>query len=231
MKKILKIALTAAIACMSAMIMSLCVSAETEDIELPTAKAIMTGGTWGQSIMYDKSSFDCGRITPDTVVSIEYELDGEWERADLCPIELVLQNWSTADPAIWAKVQPFEWDESTASYDYDTMVLFYESDDLSTVDTLIFGDCGVKAKVTKVTLTNITVVEETTTTASETEAVTEAEPETTAAPETEATTTAAASSENSGGGIPLIPIVIGAVVVAVVVVVIIIVKKNKNRFY
>ena len=231
MKKILKIALTAAIACMSAMIMSLCVSAETEDIELPTAKAIMTGGTWGQSIMYDKSSFDCGRITPDTVVSIEYALDGEWERADLCPIELVLQNWSTADPAIWAKVQPFEWDESTASYDYDTMVLFYESDDLSTVDTLIFGDCGVKAKVTKVTLTNITVVEETTTTASETEAVTEAEPETTAAPETEATTTAAASSENSGGGIPLIPIVIGAVVVAVVVVVIIIVKKNKNRFY
>ena len=246
MRKMLKAALTAAIACMSAMIVSICVFAETEDVELTVENAKATNGAWGQSICYyreqpvdvedDVDIFDCGRITPDTVVYVEFELDGEWTE-DRTPVELILQNYTSADPQIWAKVEPFEWDETSASFDYQSMVDKYGSDDLSTVDNLWLGDAGVVMTVTKFTLTNCTSAEAVTTTAAETEAATEAETteaETTAAAETEATTSAAAETDNSGGGIPLIFIIIGVAVVAVVIIVIVvitIVKKNQNRFY
>lgn len=230
MKKILKTALAVAIVFLTAAAVSVCVSAETEDVELSTTLAKTSNGAWGQSVTYSKDQFNCGRITPDSLVIVEFELEGEWTNPG-SPIEFILQNYSTADPQIWAKVEPIELTDNSATFDYENMVLRYESDDLSTVDAIHVGDCGVAMKVTKMTVTNCevkevvtTTTEATTTTAAETTAATET---TTAAEQTEAVS----ENEEGGGGIPIIPIVIATVVVAVIAVVVIIVLKSKRRFY
>ncbi|MCM1024070.1 MAG: hypothetical protein NC395_08445 [Prevotella sp.] len=230
MKKFLKTVLSAVILCLTAAVMSVCVSAATEDVELKVILAKMTNGSWGQSVTYDKAAFDCSRITPDTEVKVEYELDGEWNSSN-APVELVFQNYSTADPDIWAKITPYEFDETSAVFGYDEMAAAYGSDDFSTVDAVHLGDCGIKMKVTKFVVTNCEEVEVTTTTtaATTTEAVTEAE---TTAAETTAATTAATEAQTSGSNsIPIVPIVIVTVVVAVIVVVIIVVVKNRRGFY
>lgn len=230
MKKLIKAALTAAVICVAAVTMSLCVSAETEDVELSVTRAKPTSGAWGQSITYDRGGFDCGRINEDTVIEVEFELDGEWSGTG-SPIELVLQNYSTASPEIWAKVEPYDTDyETYADFGYDEMVKMYGSDDFSTVDNMCIGDCGIVMTVTKVTVKNCEKVEVTTTTVSETTPA-ETESAAEAAPaETEAVTTASSGTE-SGGGIPIVLIVVITVVVAVVIVVIVIVLKHRKRFY
>lgn len=256
MKKILKTVLTAVIACMSAVVMSICVSAETEDLELPVDTAVASDGAWGQSITYNQSAFDCSRLTPESIITVGYELDGTWTGSG-APIELIFQNYSTADPQIWAKIEPFELDteNNTASFRWNEMVQRYGSEDFSGVDNMWVGDCGIVMTVTKLTITNCTVTEVTTTEAAEDETtvettaeiteaetteaeiteaeITEAEiteaPETTPAPE--ATT---AADEEDGGGINtlLIIIVIVTVVVAVgVVATIIILKNRRGSFY
>lgn len=233
MKKILKTVLSAAILCLTAVIMSVCVSAETEDVELPTTMAKNSSGSWGQSITFQKTSFDCSRFTPDTVIEVEFELDGEWT-GNGAPVELILQNFSTADPQIWAKVEPFEYDETTASFRYEDMAAAYGSEDFSGVDNMCLGDCGIVMKATKFVITNCEKVEVTTTEATTTEAATEP---TTAAETTVAETTAAteteteAPAESGGGSIPIIPIVIITVIVAVIIVVVIIIIRSKRRFY
>ena len=232
MRKILKTMLSAVIICITAIIVSVCAYAETEDVELITSTAKTTNGAWGQSVTYPPNIFDCTRITPDTIVMVEFELDGEWTGSG-APVELILQNY-TAEPQIWAKTEPFEYDDTSASFKYDDMVAAYGSDDFSEVGNFCLGDCGIVMKATKFTVTNCTVIEVTTTTeATTTEAATEASTEavTTAAETTTAAPANNNSSTESGGKIPLIPIVIGAVVVAVIVVVIIIVKRSKQRFY
>lgn len=233
MKKILKAALAAAVVFLTAAVTAVCASAETEDVELTVALAKMTNGKWQQSVTYTKDQFNCDRITPDSIVYVEFEVDGEWTGSG-APIEFIFQNYNTADPAIWAKIPPFDMTENSASFRYDEMKTAYESlggGDFSTVDAIHVGDCGIPIKVTKMTISNCNVIEVVTTTT--TEATTTTAAETTAAPETTAaeTTTTAAPASSGGGQIPLVPIVIAAVVVAVIVVVIIIVAKSKRRFY
>lgn len=229
MKKIFKTVLTAAVLCLTAVIVSVCVFAETEDLEMRITLAKMTNGAWGQSITYDKVVFDCSRITPDTEVRVEFELDGEWT-GNGAPVELIFQNYTSADPAIWAKIPPYDYDETYAYFNYDSMVAAYGSEDFSTVDAVHLGDCGIKMKATKFVITNCEKIEITTTT---TAATTEAVTETTTEAETTAATTAVseAASQSGSGQIPIIPIVIVTVVVAVIVVVVIIVLKNRKRFY
>ncbi len=232
MKKIFKTVLSAVILCLTAIIMSVCVSAETEDVEIPMTLAKNSSGAWGQSVTVQKTAFDCSRFTPETVINVEFELDGEWTGSG-APVELILQNFSTADPQIWAKVEPFEFDETSASFQYEDMVAAYGSDEFGGVDNMCLGDCGIVMKATKFVITNCEKVEVTTTEATTTEAVTEP----TAAAETTAETTAAtvteteAPSESGSGNIPIIPIVIITVVVAVIIVVVIIIIRSKRRFY
>lgn len=230
MKKILKIAFAAIITCISALTMSLCVSAETEDFEAPLNKVKSTSGAWEQSLTLDKNDFDCSRITPDTVVKVEFELGSDPTNTNVAPVELILFNYTTADPQIWAKIEPYEYDNTYAYFDYETMITRYGSDDLSTVDNLCIGDTGTPLTVTKLTITNCTVPETTTTTETTTAEVIEVTdaPETTAAP---AETTAAPAAEKSSGGIPIVLIVVITVVVAVIAVVIIIILKSRRRFY
>lgn len=230
MKKILKTALTAAVAFLTAAVMTVCASAETEDVELDTSLAKLTNGSWGQSVTYAKNQFDCGRITPDSIMYVEFEIDGEWTGSG-APIELIFQNYSTADPQIWAKIPPFEMTDNSASFRYDEMKIMYGSEDFSTVDAIHIGDCSIPVKVTKLTVSNCEVVEVVTTTTAEATTTTAAETTTSAEETTTAAETTAAPETESGGKIPIIPIVIATVVVAVIVVVVIIVLKSKRRFY
>lgn len=223
--------LSAVIVCVTAVTVSLCACAETEDVELSTANAKTTNGAWGQSLTYPPNIFNCTRMTPDTIIKVEFELDGEWT-GNGAPVELVLQNYE-AEPQIWAKTEPFEYDDTSASFKYEDMVAVYGSDDFSGVGNLCLGDCGIVMKATKFTVTNCSVIVTTTTEAETTTAASETSEETTtqAPAETAAETTTAESSGSDGGQIPLIPIIIGAVVIAVIVVVIVIIKKNKKDFY
>lgn len=224
----------------AAVVTSVCMAfmayAETEDVEMSVARAVQTNGSWGQSITYSQSDLDASRFTPDTTIRVEYELEGEPSLLNQYQAELILQNY-VAEPQIWAQVVPIEYDDTYAVFDYNGMVTAYGSDDLSTVNNICVGDRGIKMKVTKVTVTNLSVPEVTTTEAATeavTEAVTEAETEAPAETAAQAETTTAAEETSSGSGSSLtviIIVIVAAVVIAGVVVTIIVINKNKKRFY
>lgn len=231
MKKIFKAALTVIVSCIAAMAMSVGVSAATEDIELSTVSAKTTNGAWGQSVVYSRAQFDCAKLTEDSVIMIEYTVEGDVVNSAGYPAELILQNY-TVDPQIWAQVAPFEFTDTSASYKYDDIVAKYAEygqTDLGTVDNLCIGDVGAVLTVTKVTVTNCEIPEVTTTTAATTtEQITEAQTE---AETTAATTQAEEAPAEKKGGVPIVLIVVITVVVAVAVVVTIIIIKSKKRFY
>lgn len=201
----------------------------TEDIEMSVSRAVFSNGMWGQSITYSEADIDASRFTENTQIKIEFELDGELSTPGIAPVELIFQNYE-ATPQIWAKIAPDEYDNTYAVFNYEDMVLQYGSDDFSTVNNICIGDCGVKMKVTKFTVTNcktIVVTEAATTTAAtetpentpeETTTVTEADPNEPA-------------EEDSINMTLIIIIIVATVVVAGVVVTLIVVKKNRKRFY
>ncbi|MBQ8780211.1 MAG: hypothetical protein IJZ72_00850 [Oscillospiraceae bacterium] len=232
----------------SAVVVSLtvmCVTAfaATEDVELSVTRAKATNGLWGQSITYSKSDFDASRLTPDSQIFVEYELDGEMPANGWHPVELIFQRYEI-EPVIWAQIAPVEFSETAATFNYADILAVYTdkggAEDFSDVNNVCFGDSGVVMTVTKVTVTNCNIPETTVaaTEATTTEAVTEAET-TTAAPETEPAETTAAQQEEKADDkdsedkliVTVIIIAVAVVVVAAVVVVIIVVKKNRRRFY
>lgn len=233
--KISKIISGIAAGVFAAMCMTFTAFAEPQDLEPSVSRAIQTNGAWGQSVTYTNAQINPMGITPDTVIEVQYELEGDEALPGQYQVELILQNY-TADPQIWAQVVPYEYDDTHALFDYDGMVLAYGSDDFSEVGNICIGDRGVKMTVTYVKITNYDPPAKETVTEAETEAETEVEiteAETEAPAETAAETTAASTpTANSGNNVVLIIIIIAAVVVAAVVVVVIIVtKKNKKRFY
>ncbi len=232
MKKTLKFTAFAAALVFAASVLAFTAFAETEDVELSVKKATYSSGSWGQSLTYSPADFKATRITPESQVRIEFELDGEYDET-FAPVELIFQNY-TVDPQIWAKIDPAEFTDTTAVFNYDAIVLAYGSDDFTDVGNVIVGDRGqAKVLVTKFTVTNCTVPEVST-------AVSETESETAAAPEetqgTEASQTTVAEAENSGASsvnVTVIIIIAGAAVViaAGIIVAVIVVKKNRRRFY
>ncbi|MBQ5318660.1 MAG: hypothetical protein J6K17_06170 [Oscillospiraceae bacterium] len=234
MKKIIKTVLSAAVACIAALAMSICVSAEVKDIELSTTRATMCPA-WGQSVTYTVSDFNIANFTENTEVIIEYETEGgAMPDNGYNPAELIFQNYSI-EPQIWCQVTPYEYDETSAKFAYADMVKAYVDlggkEDLSDVNNVCIGATFVGVKATKVTITNVDVPEVTTTTTAATEAVTEAATEAATEAKTTAATTAAPSAEEESGGVPIVLIVVITVVVAVAVVVTLIVLKNRKRFY
>lgn len=232
--KISKIISGIAAGVFAAMCMTFTAFAEPQDLEPSVSRAVQTNGAWGQSVTYSNAEINPMGITPDTVIEVQYELEGDEALPGQYQVEIIFQNYN-ADPQIWAQVVPYEYDETHALFDYDAMVLAYGSDDFSTVNNICIGDRGVKMTVTYVKVTNYDPPAKETVTEAETEAETEiTEAETEAPVETAAAETTAASTPtaNSGNNVVLIIIIIAAVVVvAVVVVVIIVTKKNKKRFY
>ncbi len=223
----------------AAMLLMLCCSFtafaddEVEDYEFNVSKAKMTS-SWGQSISFGQNEFNCSRFTEDTIITVEFELDGTSTIA-LGPIELILQNYTTANPQIWAKIAPFEFDETSASFSYEDMIAVYGLDDLSGVDTLCFGDTGTPMLVTKAVATNCKVppAVTTVTTKATTEKITEPD-----AADEPAVTTAATDNPNiiqttteEDLPIGLIIAVVAIVVVVVVVIVVISARKKRGKFY
>lgn len=233
--KISKIISGIAAGVFAAMCMTFTAFAEPQDLEPSVSRAVQTNGAWEQSITFSNTDINPAGITPDSVFEVQYELDGDEALPNQHQVELIFQNY-TAEPAIWAQVVPYEYDDTHALFDYDAMVLAYGSDDFSTVNNICIGDRGVKMIVTYVKVTNYDPpAKETAATTAETEAETAAEiteaPAETAAAETTAADTGTPEA-SSGNSVVLIIIIIAAVVVVTVVVVIIIVtKKNKKRFY
>ena len=239
MKNIIKAAVSAAITCLTAVVMSVCVFAETADIELSVAAAKDTNGKWGQSVEYTRSVFDCASITPDTQVIVEFELKGEWIK-DSSPVEFVLHDFSDAEKEAWAPVFPEEYTNSSAVFTYQELLDGFGGGNLADVDKIYVGDCGIVMKVTKITITNCTVEEGAVeTTAAEEKAdeeitVSEAAAEETTASEENAQAAEEvqpANGEKSGQKIPILLIVVVTVVVAAVVVTIIVIRKHRGRFY
>ena len=218
---------------------------ELVTVDLSVGTAVASNGSWGQSITYAEVDFSTTRLTATSQFLIEFELTGE-APAGRTPVELVFQNY-LVEPQIWAKIAPIEYTETTATFDYDAMVAAYGDSDLSTVNNICVGDCGVQMIVTKVAVTNCTalpaeIVEEVTEKATEaaTEEVTEKEAEEVVATTVEPKDTAAAEttvvteeteSKSGNGMTPIIIAIVVAVVVAVAVVTFIVIKKNKRRFY
>lgn len=229
--KITKILSGIAAGVLAAFCMAFTAFAEPQDIELPVARAVETNGLWGQSITYPKTEVNPAGIGPDTVIEVHYELKGEPSMPGQHQVELILQNYDV-DPQIWAQVVPYEYDDTHALFNYDSMLLAYGNEDFSGIGNICIGDRGINMIVTSVKIINYDPptreIVTTAATEAQTEEVTEAPAETTAAE-----TTAAPDTEEGGGNsVTVIVIIIAAVVVAAAVVVVIIVtKKNKKRFY
>ncbi|MGN0600329.1 MAG: hypothetical protein ACI4JK_10590 [Oscillospiraceae bacterium] len=232
--KITKIISGIAAGVLAAFCMAFTAFAEPQDIELPVARAIETNGLWGQSITYSRSEINPEGIGPDTIFEVNYELNGDPSLPGQYQVELILQNYDV-DPQIWAQVVPYEYDDTHALFDYDSMVLAYGSDDLSGVCNFCIGDRGIKMTVTSAKIINYDPPAREVVTTAATEAQTEEVTEATEAPaETTAAETTAApnAEEGSGNSVAVIVVIIVAVVlVAAIVVVIIVTKKNKKRFY
>ncbi len=79
-----------------------------------------------------------------------------------CPIELIVQSWSFPDTpmanssgGVWAKVAPYEWDDTHAKFSYDDMVAAYGTADFSGVDALNIGaTANANLTVQSCTITN-----------------------------------------------------------------------------
>ena len=77
----------------SLMVMCVTAFAATEDVELSVTRAMATNGQWGQSITYSKSDFDASRITPESQVMVEYEVEGEMPASGCHPVELIFKRY------------------------------------------------------------------------------------------------------------------------------------------
>ena len=151
--KISKIISGIAAGVFAAFCMTFTAFAEPQDFEPSVTRAVQTNGTWAQSITYSNAEINPLGIGPDSVFEVQYELDGEESLPDQYQVELIFQNY-TADPQIWAQVVPYEYDNTHALFNYDSMVLAYGSDDFSNVNNICIGDRGVKMTVTYVKITN-----------------------------------------------------------------------------
>lgn len=232
--KITKIISGIAAGVLAAFCMAFTAFAEPQDIELPVSRAVETNGLWGQSITYPKNEVNPAGIGPDTIIEVHYELNGEPSMPGQHQVELILQNYDV-DPQIWAQVIPYEYDDTHALFDYDSMLLAYGNEDFSGIGNICFGDRGINMIVTSVKIINYDPPAREIVTTASTEAQTEEVTEATEAPAetTAAETTAAPNAEEGSGNnvVVIVVIIVAVVVVAAVVVVIIVTNKNKKRFY
>ena len=242
-KKIIAAVLSAAAA---VSMLTVTASAEVSDVNIDCSEA-KKAGTWGKSLSVPADVFELGRITDKTQIVVTFEMIDQ-NGADLTnsPVALAVQADKDKDNpfaddkgAVWAEVQPKNFDETSAMFYYDDIVKAYGTKDLSKVTYVHIiapSAAVIKANSMYITDCNDTVPETTTTT---TTTVTEtAEPETTTtAPETTTTVQAAqqtskASSDSSSGS-DILFAVIGAVcgvALAVAIIFIVISKKSNKAF-
>ncbi len=116
---------------------------------------------WG-SFAINLDHYDPSKITSSSEVIVTYSCEFINKSENGCPVELIVQSWSFPDTpmvnstgGVWAKVAPYEWDETHAVFSYEDMVKAYGTDDLSKVDSLNIGaTANANLTVKSCTLTN-----------------------------------------------------------------------------
>lgn len=221
---------------------ALSVSVFAEDFEIDVSDAKQSTGSYGQSLIYYTclgnpdavDNFDPTTMTDDSMVHIEYTLEGDYPTGDdgyisAPPVQLIWQSWEggsgNSAGAIWAQVAPYEFDEKSASFSFDDIAAAYGTEDFSTVYAINVGDTGVKVTVTKMTVTNV-----------RSSGGAAAETEITESKAIEVTLTSAAIIENAPTEVNAAPIVLGiaagvAAVAVIVVLVVLTLKKSKRKYY
>ena len=213
MKKFLSAAMSAIIACASIFSCTLTAfaeNAETEDVTIDCSSAT-TCSNWEQSITVDQATFNATRLTKDSEIIVTFKSEEINEKAgNKYNAELIFQSWDNTttsaaqDGAVWAKIAPVKFDDSSATYDFESIATAYGTDDFSQVYNIIIG----ATDRAKITVTGITVTNCKTKTYAEKE------------------------EKDSKGTNPIIIViaVIAGIAIAVVVIVIIMNKKSSEAF-
>lgn len=213
MKKFLSVAMSAIIACASIFSCTLTAfaeNAETEDVTIDCSSAEACSN-WEQSITVDQATFNATRLTKDSEIIVTFKSEEINEKAgNKYNAELIFQSWDNTttsvaqDGAVWAKIAPVKFDDSSATYDFESIATAYGTDDFSQVYNIIIG----ATDRAKITVTGITVTNCKTKTYAEKE------------------------EKDSKGTNPIIIViaVIAGIAIAVVVIVIIMNKKSSEAF-
>lgn len=135
-------------------------AADTSDVELDVSEAVSIDN-WGTSVKYQYDVFDTTRMTKDSKIKVEFRVDNDAE-ISTAPVELVFQSWEYPDTSIaqpdgtvWAKVQPYTYDDKSAEFKYTDIVAAYGSDNFEKVSCICFtATASAKITVTKVTVTD-----------------------------------------------------------------------------
>ena len=156
MKKFLSVAMSAIIACASIFSCTLTAfaeNAETEDVTIDCSSAA-TCSNWEQSITVDQATFNATRLTKDSEIIVTFKSEEINEKAgNKYNAELIFQSWDNTttpaaqDGAVWAKVAPVKFDDSSATYDFESIATAYGTDDFSQVYNIIIGATD-RAKIT-----------------------------------------------------------------------------------
>ena len=164
MKKFLSVAMSAIIACASIFSCTLTAfaeNAETEDVTIDCSSAT-TCSNWEQSITVDQATFNATRLTKDSEIIVTFKSEEINEKAgNKYNAELIFQSWDNTttpaaqDGAVWAKIAPVKFDDSSATYDFESIATAYGTDDFSQVYNIIIGATDrAKITVTGITVTN-----------------------------------------------------------------------------
>ena len=161
MKKIFKKISAALLAAASVFTLSFTAYAKAEnDIVFDVSSAPVIE-PWG-SFTINMEHYDTTKITPQSEVIVSFSAEFLTEDEKECPVELIVQSWSYPDTpmvnstgGVWAKVAPYEWNETYAAFSYDDMVTAYGTADLSKVDALNIGaTANANLTIQSCTLTN-----------------------------------------------------------------------------
>ena len=155
MKKFLSVAMSAIIACASIFSCTLTAfaeNAETEDVTIDCSSAEACSN-WEQSITVDQATFNATRLTKDSEIIVTFKSEEINEKAgNKYNAELIFQSWDNTttsaaqDGAVWAKIAPVKFDDSSATYDFDP----------KTGNEITLPFDAVKAQYVRVTITKNT---------------------------------------------------------------------------
>lgn len=212
MKRFLSAAMSAIIACASIFSCTLTAFAEdveTEDVTIDCSSA-EAANNWGQSITIEQGDFNATRLTKDSKFIVTFKSEDINEKSgNKYDAELIFQSWDNTttsaaqDGAVWAKIAPVEFDDKSATYDFESIATAYGTDDFSQVYKIMVGATDrAKITVTGIKVTNCK------------------------------TKTYAEKEDSAKGTNPVIIViaVIAGIAIAVVVIVIIMNKKSSEAF-
>lgn len=160
MKNALKKLISAISAAALTAAMAVSAYAAVSDVQLDVSAAKPVGPWENQP--FSMEHYDPTKITAESEVKVTYTYTAADGAEVVCPVELIVQSWSNPDTpmvnasgGVWAKVAPYEWDNTSASFSYDDMAAAYGITDFSGVDSINIGATeNVTLTITGVTITN-----------------------------------------------------------------------------